>query len=207
MTSIINLYIPRIDSKFNAEFIADIFDRNGIADISRIYMEPCKPVTKNGSSEENRYNRAYIEIKSWYDTETAYNFIESIKNPNKEARIIFGHNSWWTVEINNYPNKLDSRKRVLTIFKDNNIIEDDISTTAVVDPYTYYKKTNMFKNFDTNLSGNNHKKIHYLTDKNIYNEYDREFKAKIYGYRNADQMDTVEAFDGYLHEMIKKKVL
>jgi hypothetical protein len=187
MTTITSIYIPKIDMKFNAEFIAEIFDRNGIAEISRIYIEPFTNIMKN--KEGNKFNRAYIEIKSWYDTENAYNFIECIKNPVKEARIIYGHNSWWKAEINNYQEKLYTNRRVLTVFK-NNIDEDELSTTAVADEYTQYKK---------NLS----KKIHYI-DYNIHNEYDRQLKAKIYGYKNAVEMNAAEEFDGYLHENPKK---
>jgi hypothetical protein len=187
MTTITSIYIPKIDIKFNAEFIAEIFDRNGIAEISRIYIEPFTTIIKN--KEGNNFNRAYIEIKSWYDTENAYNFIECIRNPVKEARIVYGHNSWWTAEINNYPEKLYTKTRVLTVFK-NNIDEDELSTTAVADEYTHYKK---------NLS----KKIHYI-DYNIHNEYDRQLKAKIYGYKNAAEMNAAEEFDGYLHENPKK---
>lgn len=191
MTTITSIYIPKIDIKFNAEFIAEIFDRNGIAEISRIYIEPCAIIIKN--KEVNNFNRAYIEIKSWYDTENAYNFIECIKNPVKEARILYGHNSWWTAEINNYPEKLYTKTRVLTVFK-NNIDEDELSTTAIVDPYSCYKNTNIYK-----------KKVHYMRDSNYNdNKYEDDLKAKIYGYKNAAEMKAAEEFDGYLHENPKK---
>jgi len=191
MTTITSIYIPKIDIKFNAEFIAEIFDRNGIAEISRIYIESFTSIMKN--KEANKFNSAYIEILCWYDTENAYNFIECIKNPIKEARIVYGHNSWWTAEINNFPEKLYTKTRVLTIFK-NNIDVDELSTTAIVDPYTCYKDTNIYK-----------KKVHYMTDNNyIDNKYEDELKAKIYGYKNAAEMKAAEAFDGYLHEKPRK---
>lgn len=193
MTTITTIYIPKIDIKFNAEFIAEIFDRNGIAEISRIYIEPCAIIIKN--KECNQFNRAYIEIKCWYDTETAYNFIECIKNPCKEARIVYGHNSWWKAEINNFPEKLYTKTRVLTVFKDNNIDEDNLSTTAIADPYSCYKNTNKYK-----------KKVHYMRDNNYNdNKYEDEVKAKIYGYKNAAEMNAAEEVDGYLHENPKKK--
>jgi hypothetical protein len=193
MTTITSIYIPKIDTRFNAEFIAEIFDKNYIAVVSRIYIEPCKTIMKN--NETNKFNRAYVDINSWYDSESAYNFIECIKNPFKEARIVYGHNSWWKAEINNYPEKLYTNTRVLTVFKDANIDEDELSTTAIVDPYYYYKKTN------STLQIKLPKKVHYITD-SIDNEYDRELKAKIYGYKNASQMKAAEKFDGYLHQMI-----
>ncbi len=48
------------------------------------------------------------------------------------------------------------------------------------------------------------KKINYVTD-SINNEYQRELKAKIYGYQNVIEMEEAETFDGYLHEMVKNK--
>jgi hypothetical protein len=192
MNPITSIYIPRIETRFNSEFIYNVFKRNGIAQVSRIYIEPYKTIMKNEDNKNKNnynYNNAYIEILCWYDTETANNFIECLRNPCKEARIVYGHNNWWSVHINNYPHKVDYRKQVLTIFKDNNMDHDNFSTTAVADEYTQYKK---------NLS----KKIHRIGDY-IHNEYDRELKAKIYGYKNATEMNAAEEFDGYLHEKPK----
>jgi len=196
MPLINSLYIPRLDNMFNAEFIANTFDQNGIAKVSKIYIEPYKSNVKN--ILEN-YNNIYIEIYSWYNTETAYKFIESLINSPCEARIICGHNKWWPVYINNYSYKLESRKRVLTIFKDYNMDDDDFSTIGVADSFNH--NCNDFTN------SNKQKKIHYISDTITSSEYDRELKAKIYGYKNAIEMEQTEAFDGYLHEMIQKKLL
>lgn len=127
MNAITSISIPRIESEFNAEFIAEVFDRNGIAQVSKIYVEPYKSIRKNGL---NGYNRAYIGIKEWYSTESAYNFIKRLLNPNREARIVYSEDNWWPVEINNNFEKLAYNKRVLTVFEEKLII-DDISTIAV----------------------------------------------------------------------------
>jgi len=196
MTSINSVFIPQMDSKFDPEFIANVFHRNGIAQVSKIYTEPCKSIMKNDLKPEyiiNNYNNVYIEIKSWYNTENANNFINCLISPSKQARIIYGYNNWWKVYINDYPDKFISTKRVLTVFKENNIIDDDCSTTCITDQYLDYKKPHS-------------KKIHRIDDM-IDTKYDRELKASIYGYSNADEMDSAEAFDGYLHEMIKKQTL
>ena len=68
MNAVTSIYIPCIETEFNAEFIADVFDRNGIAQISRVFIEPNK-------NDSNKYNRAYVGIKLWHDNETAFNFI------------------------------------------------------------------------------------------------------------------------------------
>ena len=200
MSAINSIYIPQIESKFDAEFIAGVFERNGIAQVGKIYIEPYKSNMKNGldiglKTEYiiNNYNNVYIEIKSWYKSETADNFIEYLKNPLKEARIMYGYNNWWKVYINNYPDKFLARERVLTIFKDNNINHEEWDIVPVTDQYIDSKKTKS-------------KKIHSI-ENIIYNEYDLDLKASIYGYQNVDEMFREETFDGYLHEIAKKQNL
>ena len=41
---------------------------------------------------------AYIEVAEWFDREAAYNLIQNIKNPLKEARVVYSDDNWWAVE-------------------------------------------------------------------------------------------------------------
>ena len=41
---------------------------------------------------------AFIEVAEWCDREAAYNLIRKIKDPRKEARIIYEDDKWWVVE-------------------------------------------------------------------------------------------------------------
>ena len=41
---------------------------------------------------------AFIEVSEWFDREAAYNMIKRIKNPLKEARIVYEDDNWWAVE-------------------------------------------------------------------------------------------------------------
>jgi hypothetical protein len=43
---------------------------------------------------------AYIYIGSWCDTEVAYNFLQRLKDINKESRLVHYCEEWWPVEIN-----------------------------------------------------------------------------------------------------------
>ena len=130
MNPITSIYIPRIDSNFTAEFIADVLDRNDIAQVSRVLIEPYKSNIKNGL----KYNRAYIGIKSWHETESAYNFIERLRNPTREARIVYYEDNWWPVDINKYHSKLASNKRLLTVFreKETDLSNDELKSNTVV---------------------------------------------------------------------------
>jgi len=150
MKPITSIYIPRIDSEFDANFIADVFGKNGIAQVSSIYIEPCK----NGV-----FNRAYIGIKLWHDTESAFNFIAQLHNPSREARFVYMDDNWWAVYINKYPAKLASSKRVLTLFEEKHVefYNDDISTIAPLEPQPLHiikvdlEKTNLLRNIVANF--------------------------------------------------------
>lgn len=150
MNVISSIYIPHIDTEINAKFIADVFDKNSIAEVSSIYIEPYK---------SHVYNRAYIGIKTWHDTEAAFNFIGQLRNPNREARIVYSDDNWWAVYINKYPAKLASSKCVLTLFeeKHDEFYNDDISTTAPLEPQPLdmikndLEKTELLRNIVANF--------------------------------------------------------
>lgn len=136
MFAITSLFIPRIDKRFNAEFIANTFEKNGIAKVSKIFIEPYK---NNKNRLNNNYYRVFIGIKSWCETETAYNFVSKLRDPSREARIVYSDDNWWPVFINNNINKLLSNKCVLTLFNEkpvdfleDELFEDELSTTAVI---------------------------------------------------------------------------
>ena len=125
MTAINSIYISCIEPEYNADFIANVFERNGIAQVSMVYIEP--EIIKNNCG----YNRAYIAIHSWHETEAAYNFIERLRNPSREARMVYKDDNWWTVFINKNKLKLTRTKRVLTVFKEKPLAEE--LTTLICD--------------------------------------------------------------------------
>ncbi len=126
MNAIKSLYIPHVEKRFNAEYIADVFNKNALAQVSRVYLK-----------SNFNYNRVYIEIESWNETEAAYSFIQRLRNPGAEARLVYSDDNWWAVEINRYPAVFASNKRVLTVFtKPTEVLDeldDECSTTAVGD--------------------------------------------------------------------------
>jgi hypothetical protein len=125
MTTIKSLYIPHVEKQFNAEFIADLFSKNGLARVSKVYLKP-----------NYRHNRAYIEIESWKETEVAYSFIKRLRNPSAEARLVYSDDNWWVTEINRYPTVFASNNRVLTVFPKQIVadeVNDERSTAALAD--------------------------------------------------------------------------
>lgn len=202
MTAINSLYISCIEKRFNANFIAAVFVRNSIAQVRKVYIEPYK--------SNRKYNRAYIDIELWYDTEAAYNFIQRLRSPFHEARIVYGDDNWWVVDINKYPAKLNLIKKVLTVFVSNVMDDDDISTTAVADVEDSEfvavdaNKTELLRNIvanfkDTVLELPARKQLYRINS--IDNDCNRKVKAYMYGFKDDDEMESAAALEDYLHEI------
>ena len=92
-TVIKSLFIPLVDISHNAEYIMDALYCNNIAVVSSVTI-------KRVSKKSRVFNRAYIDIAEWMPSEAAYNFIQRLKDPSKEARFVHGDDDWWHFEIN-----------------------------------------------------------------------------------------------------------
>jgi hypothetical protein len=91
---VLSLIIPVVSHNTTAENIVKIFYKLDIATIKRVTLLPVADVTDNVS------NVAYMEIGYWHDTETAYRFIERLRDNTKECRIVYDDPLWWNVMEN-----------------------------------------------------------------------------------------------------------
>jgi len=126
-----SLYIPAVDVAFTADYIMDAFYCQDIATISRVTL-----VTYN--TKYGRLNRAYIDIHEWHPTEGAYNFIQRIKDPNREARIVHNDDNWWAVEVNRTPFITTSKK--MAKFTTVNHLLDDMTELECL-PWLLYRNS------------------------------------------------------------------
>lgn len=94
---VLSLIIPVVSDNTTAEDIVKVFYKLDIATIKRVTLLPVADVTDNVS------NTAYMEIGYWHDTETAYRFIERLRDNTKESRIVHDDPSWWNV-VENHDN-------------------------------------------------------------------------------------------------------
>ena len=95
--SINNLMILCVEGEYSQEYIANVFWNRNIAQVSDITLIP---YLKNNDV----YNIAYVTISSWCDSEVAYNFIQRLKQPSKETRLVHYDDLWWSVQINTHNN-------------------------------------------------------------------------------------------------------
>jgi hypothetical protein len=78
MSVINNLFIPCVEASYPAHDLIDAFYLSGIATVSEVDYEPYM-------EEGCLYNRAYIQVHEWHDTEVAYDFIKSLRNYDNET--------------------------------------------------------------------------------------------------------------------------
>ncbi len=185
MNAITSLYIPHVEKHFNAQYIADIFSRNGLAKVSKIYIEPYKFIMKN---RLNVYNRAYVEIDCWHETESAYSLIKRLRNPTTEARLVHRDDNWWAIDINRYPEIFTSNNRVLTLFPKNVVVEnDDCGSDEIVACDSVQidaEKTTLLRNIVSKFKENQEKELMKREDIADFDSYSREID-----WNNVDYSD------------------
>jgi hypothetical protein len=118
MNAIKTIYLPVVETTFNAQYIARAFDLSGIAKVSKIAIEP----------NFRHFNRVYVDIDYWHDNEAAYNFITRLNNPHVETKFVHNDDNWWVVRPNKFPHKTVTsgyKGRIITIFK---LDQDDYPT-------------------------------------------------------------------------------
>lgn len=89
-----SLYIPHVFPNFTKEDVAKAFEANGIGKVKNIDFV-AKMTSKDGVSKF--YNAAYIHFDEWCDTIVARNFHSRVRDPIKEARLIYEDPWYWVV--------------------------------------------------------------------------------------------------------------
>jgi len=95
MFSVNNLIIICVELQYSHHYIADVFWYKDIAQVSKVTLIP---YLKNGTV----FNIAYITIGQW--SALSHNFIQRLKNPDKETRFVYNDDNWWPIKINTHNN-------------------------------------------------------------------------------------------------------
>ena len=95
MLSINNLIINCVELQYSHHYIADVFWYKNIAQVSKVTLIP---YLKNGTV----FNIVYITIGQWFAL--SHNFIQRLKNPDKETRFVYNDDNWWPIKINTHNN-------------------------------------------------------------------------------------------------------
>jgi hypothetical protein len=86
-----SLYIPHVFPNFTEKYIIAVFSTMGIGNVDHVDL--VAKLDKNG----NPYNAAYIHFRKWYDGPVATNFQERVKDPNRDAKLMYDDPWFWIV--------------------------------------------------------------------------------------------------------------
>lgn len=127
------LIINNIDAKFSASDIAHLFWAQNIAEVERITLMPY--LTTIGLQK-----CAIIYIRHWCDTEVAYNFIQRLKLPEGEARLVYTDDQWWPVQVYTLDYNINEDHYYTTLFPEayyepDTSAEDEISARRLEEAF------------------------------------------------------------------------
>ena len=91
MSTIMSIYIPHIFSNITEDRITRVFDSLSLGKVKHIDF--VEKMSKYGTV----YNAAYIHFEYWYNTVTSQTFQERVRNPDKEARLVYDEPWYWIV--------------------------------------------------------------------------------------------------------------
>jgi len=89
--SIMSLYIPHVFPNLTESYIANVFQTLLIGRVDHVDL--VRKTDRFGKP----YNAAYIHFAEWYTGPAVENFQDRVRNPNKEARIVYDDPWYWIV--------------------------------------------------------------------------------------------------------------
>ena len=84
-----SLYIPRVFVNITEEYMSKVFEDLKYGKVKQIDL--IDKIDYKGVI----YHAAYIHFDYWYDNVSSQNFQERVKNPQKEARIVYKEPWYW----------------------------------------------------------------------------------------------------------------
>ena len=88
-SNINSLYIPYVFGNITKDFMIKTIELQGLGKVKNIDF--VEKMDKNGKL----YNTAFVHFDYWYDNISSVHFQERVKNPDKEARIVYKDPWFW----------------------------------------------------------------------------------------------------------------
>jgi hypothetical protein len=90
-STVMSVYIPHVFSNINEDRIIRVFESLSLGKVKHIDF--VEKMSTHGAT----YNAAYIHFDYWYDTVVSASFQERVRNPEKEARLVYDEPWYWIV--------------------------------------------------------------------------------------------------------------
>jgi len=89
MTQPMSIYIPHVFTNITKEFIMKTFENWQIGKVH--HVDFTDKIDKKGKM----YYSAYVHFDSWFDNVVSQNFQDRVKNPEKEAKLVYSDPWFW----------------------------------------------------------------------------------------------------------------
>jgi hypothetical protein len=120
MEQSLSLYIPHVFENISEKKMIDVFEDQGLGKVKNIDF--IEKMDKNGKI----YKTAFVHFDCWYDSIITRNFQERIKNPNKEARVVYNDPWFWVCFENKGKKQVPGeRKERINLHEFSNIFEEE----------------------------------------------------------------------------------
>jgi hypothetical protein len=120
MEQSLSLYIPHVFENISEKKMKEVFEDQGLGKVKNIDF--IEKMDKNGKI----YKTAFVHFECWYDSIITRNFQERIKNPNKEARIVYNDPWFWVCFENKGKKQVHGeRKERINLHDFSNIFEEE----------------------------------------------------------------------------------
>jgi hypothetical protein len=88
-STVMSLYVPHVFGNISKDFMMKTIESQGLGKVKNIDF--VENMGKNGKI----YNSAFVHFEYWYDNIVATNFQERVKNPEKQAKIVYKEPWFW----------------------------------------------------------------------------------------------------------------
>lgn len=88
-STVMSLYIPHVFGNITKDFMTKTIEFQGLGKVKNIDF--VEKMGKNGKI----HNSAFVHFEYWYDNVASIHFQERVKNPDKEAKIIYRDPWFW----------------------------------------------------------------------------------------------------------------
>ena len=132
MSTIMSIYIPHIFSNITKDRITRVFESLSLGKVKNIDF--VEKMSKYGTV----YNAAYIHFEYWYDTVTSQSFQERVRNPDKEARLVYDEPWYWIVLENHGAKSVPGTRKLRVNLTDMTPVKKTISQPSAPVKNKYY---------------------------------------------------------------------
>jgi hypothetical protein len=178
-STVMSLYIPCVFGHITKDYMIKTIEFQALGKVKNIDF--VEKMGKNG----NTYNSAFVHFEYWYDNIASLHFQERVKNPDKEARIVYRDPLFWACFENTAKKHIPGERKERIDLSDLNDLSkvfefEEEKTEVVVLPQEIEDKfeREMLAEFDSDCDPDNNM-CDLILYQNKYDTYSTSNKKEI----------------------------